>query len=190
MRTSLFTRQTLAAAVAATLGLSLPAVALAQGVLEEVIVTAQKREQSLQDVPVAVSAFTGEMLQQSGVKDMFDLQVNAPSLRVGQSQTSTTTTFAIRGVFTSSQNFGLEPSVGLYVDGVYRARQGSMINNLVDVGSVEVLRGPRAPCSAATRLPVQSRSTAWRQTLKVPDLSKPLGETMTWSVQAAPNRSH
>ncbi|MDH3995193.1 MAG: TonB-dependent receptor, partial [Gammaproteobacteria bacterium] len=143
MKTSLFTRQTLAAAVAATLGLSLPAVSLAQGVLEEVIVTAQKREQSLQDVPVAVSAFSGEMLQQSGVKDMFDLQANAPSLIVGQSQTSTTSTFSIRGVFTSSQNFGLEPSVGLYVDGVYRARQGSMINNLVDIGSVEVLRGPQ-----------------------------------------------
>jgi iron complex outermembrane receptor protein len=143
MKTSPFTRQTLAAAVAATLGLSLPAVSLAQGVLEEVIVTAQKREQSLQDVPVAVSAFTGEMLQQSGVKDMFDLQSNAPSLIVSQTQTSTTTSFSIRGVFTSSQNFGLEPSVGLYVDGVYRARQGSMINNMVDVASVEVLRGPQ-----------------------------------------------
>lgn len=117
--------------------------AFALGELEEVIVTAQKREQSLQDVPVAVSAFNAEMLQQSGVKDMFDLQANAPSLIVSQNQTSTTTTFSIRGIFTSSQNFGLEPSVGLYVDGVYRARQGSMINNLVDVASVEVLRGPQ-----------------------------------------------
>ena len=114
-----------------------------QGTLEEVIVTAQKREQSLQDVPVAVSAFSAEMIERTGVKDMFDLQVNAPSLIVGQTQTSTTTTFSIRGVFTSSQNFGLEPSVGLYVDGVYRARQGSMINNMVDVASVEVLRGPQ-----------------------------------------------
>ncbi|MDG2411430.1 MAG: TonB-dependent receptor plug domain-containing protein, partial [Halioglobus sp.] len=117
--------------------------ALTQGMLEEVIVTAQKREQSLQDVPIAVSAFTGEMLERAGVKDMFDLQVNAPSLIVSQSQTSTTSTFSIRGVFTSSQNFGLESSVGLYVDGVYRARQGSMINNLLDVASVEVLRGPQ-----------------------------------------------
>lgn len=115
----------------------------AQTVLEEVVVTAQKREQNLQDVPIAVSAFSAEMLQQTGVKDMFDLQNNAPSLIVTQSQTSTTTTFAIRGIFTSSQNFGLEPSVGLYVDGVYRARQGSMINNLVDIASVEVLRGPQ-----------------------------------------------
>ncbi|MEM8561957.1 MAG: TonB-dependent receptor [Pseudomonadota bacterium] len=105
--------------------------------------TAQKREQNLQDVPVAVSAFNAETIQRTGVKDMFDLQVNAPSLIVSQSQSSTTAIFQIRGVFTSSQNFGLESSVGLYVDGVYRARQGSMINNLVDVASVEVLRGPQ-----------------------------------------------
>ncbi|MCZ6831480.1 MAG: TonB-dependent receptor [Gammaproteobacteria bacterium] len=112
-------------------------------VLEEVIVTAQKREQNLQDVPVAVSAFTGEMIEQTGAKDMFELQANIPSLRVGQTQSSSTTTFGIRGVFTSSQNFGLESSVGLYVDGVYRPRQSSMINNLVDIGAIEVLRGPQ-----------------------------------------------
>ncbi|QFU75861.1 TonB-dependent receptor [Halioglobus maricola] len=133
----------IATAVASASLLLLPSLAQAQGQLEEVIVTAQKREQSMQDVPVAVTAFSAQQLEKSGVKDMFDLQVNAPSLRVGASQTSTTTTFAIRGVFTSSQNFGLEPSVGLYVDGVYRARQGSMINNLVDIASIEVLRGPQ-----------------------------------------------
>jgi iron complex outermembrane receptor protein len=117
--------------------------ALAEGALEEVVVTAQKRTQNLQDVPVAVSAFSGEMLRESGVRDMFELSAIAPSLIVSQQQTSTSTTFGIRGVFTSSQNFGLESSVGLYVDGVYRARQGSMINNMVDVASVEVLRGPQ-----------------------------------------------
>lgn len=143
MKTHSLAPRKLAVAVAAIVGASIAPSTLALGELEEVIVTAQKREQSLQDVPVAVSAFNAEMLQQSGVKDMFDLQANAPSLIVGQSQTSTTTTFSIRGIFTSSQNFGLEPSVGLYVDGVYRARQGSMINNLVDVASVEVLRGPQ-----------------------------------------------
>ncbi len=121
----------------------IPAPALADGLLEEVVVTAQKRTQDLQDVPVAVSAFTGEMLRDSGVRDMFELAAIAPSLRVTQSQTSTTTVFGIRGIFTSSQNFGLESSVGLYVDGVYRARQGSMINNMVDVAGIEVLRGPQ-----------------------------------------------
>ncbi len=116
---------------------------LAQPMLEEVIVTAQKREQSLQDVPVAVTAFTGERLEESGVRDFFEVSNIDPALIVGKSQTSTTSTFSIRGVFTSSQNFGLESSVGLYVDGVYRARQSAMINNLVDVQSVEVLRGPQ-----------------------------------------------
>ncbi len=131
------------AAITALTAVASTSTLYAQGTLEEVIVTAQKREQSLQDVPISVSAFNAEMIEKSGVKDMFDLQVNAPSLFVQQTQTSTTTNFQIRGVFTSSQNFGLESSVGLYVDGVYRARQGSMINNLVDVGGVEVLRGPQ-----------------------------------------------
>jgi outer membrane receptor protein involved in Fe transport len=115
----------------------------AQPRLEEVIVTAQKREQSLQDVPIAVTAFTGERLQESGVRDFFEVSNIDPALIVGKSQTSTTSTFSIRGVFTSSQNFGLESSVGLYVDGVYRARQSAMINNLVDLASIEVLRGPQ-----------------------------------------------
>lgn len=111
--------------------------------LEEVIVTAQKREQNLQDVPVAVTALSGQTISDNGIKDMFDLQVNAPGLRVDQTQSSTSSNFGIRGVFTSSQNFGLESSVGLYADGIYRARQSSMINNLVDVESVQVLRGPQ-----------------------------------------------
>ena len=117
--------------------------AIAQPMLEEVIVTAQKREQSLQDVPIAVTAFTGERLQESGVRDFFEVANIDPALVVGKSQTSTTQTFSIRGVFTSSQNFGLESSVGLYVDGVYRARQSAMINNVVDIASIEVLRGPQ-----------------------------------------------
>ncbi|MEZ5573363.1 MAG: TonB-dependent receptor [Halioglobus sp.] len=127
----------------ATASLTLPRIAFADGVLEEVVVTAQKRTQNLQDVPVAVTAFTGEMLRDSGVRDMFELSSIAPSLSVEQTQTSSNTTFGIRGIFTSAQNFGLEPSVGLYVDGVYRSRQGSMINNMVDIASVEVLRGPQ-----------------------------------------------
>jgi outer membrane receptor protein involved in Fe transport len=114
-----------------------------QGVLEEVIVVAQKRPQNLQDVPVAVTAFSGADLEISGIKDVFDLKDVAPALNVGQAAQSRSTTFSIRGIGTFTNNFGLEPSVGLYVDGVYRSRQGSMINNLVDLESVEVLRGPQ-----------------------------------------------
>lgn len=114
-----------------------------QSMLEEVIVTAQKREQSQQEVPVAVTAMDGQILGDNGIRDVFDLQASAPGLRVDQTQSATSSNFAIRGVYTSSQNFGLESSVGLYVDDVYRARQSSMINNLVDIANVQVLRGPQ-----------------------------------------------
>ena len=122
----------------------LSAETLAQEVLiEEIIVTAQKREQNMQDVPVAVTAYSGELLQESGIKDIRELANIAPSLRSSQSQTSTTSSFGIRGIGTSAQNFGLESSVGIYIDNVYRSRQSSIINNLVDVEAVEVLRGPQ-----------------------------------------------
>ncbi|GLX85768.1 TonB-dependent receptor [Thalassotalea loyana] len=111
--------------------------------LETITVTAQKRIQNLQEVPIAVSAFSGDEMSESVIKDMYDLQTSVPALGAFQSQSSTNSSFSIRGVGTSSQNFGLESSVGLYVDGVYRARQNSMINNLVDVEAVEVLRGPQ-----------------------------------------------
>ena len=109
--------------------------------IEEIIVFATKRAADVQDIPVAVTAITGDEIQNAGIKDVFDLQQNAPGLIVGQSQTATTSNFSIRGIGTSSNNFGLESSVGLYVDGVYRSRQNSMINELVDIEAVEVLRG-------------------------------------------------
>lgn len=111
--------------------------------IEEIIVFATKVAADVQDIPVAVTAITGENIREAGIKDVFDLQQNAPGLIVGQSQTSTTSNFSIRGIGTSSNNFGLESSVGLYVDGVYRSRQSSMINDLVDVEAVEILRGPQ-----------------------------------------------
>lgn len=111
--------------------------------LEEIVVTAQKREQNLQDVPVSVSAFTGDQLKEAVIKDVYDLQSNTPGLRVSQSQNNTSASFNIRGVGTSSQNFGLESSVGLYVDGTYRARQSTMISDMIDIEAVEVLRGPQ-----------------------------------------------
>ncbi len=119
------------------------ALAQSQPFLEEIVVTAQKREQNLQDVPVAVTAYTGSMLQDAGIQDIRDLAAIAPTLRSNQSQNSTTSSFGIRGIGTSSQNFGLESSVGIYVDGTYRARQSSVINDLADIDTIEVLRGPQ-----------------------------------------------
>jgi len=112
-------------------------------IFEEIVVTVQRREQSIMDVPVAVSALSGEQIQAAGIKDMFDLQQNVPGLIVGQSQTSTSTNFSIRGVGSTANNFGVESSVGMYVDGVYRSRQSSLVNDLADIESVEVARGPQ-----------------------------------------------
>ena len=111
--------------------------------LEIITVKAQKRAQNQQEVPVSMTAFSGDQMAESVIKDMYDLQTNVPGMGAFQSQSATRSSFSIRGVGTSSQNFGLESSVGLYVDGVYRARQNSLINNLVDIEAVEVLRGPQ-----------------------------------------------
>lgn len=114
-----------------------------EALFEEIVVVAQKRAQNIMEVPVAVTAVSGAEIQASGIKDVFDLQQNVPSLIVGQSQSATTSNFQIRSVGSTANNFGVESSVGLYVDGVYRSRQSSMINDLVDIEAVEVLRGPQ-----------------------------------------------
>ena len=112
-------------------------------VLDEIIVVAQKREQSLQEVPISVMAFSNEFLNKSGITDVFQLQAAAPSLKVEKAQSAASTGFAIRGIGTSSQNYGFESAVGLFVDGVYQSRASALINEMVDVASVEVLNGPQ-----------------------------------------------
>ncbi len=112
--------------------------------LEEIIVTAQKREQSLQDVPLAVSAFSGRELLQSGVIDTQDLEsVNSSLVIRSSTDESRGSVLRIRGVGTTGNNSGLEGSVGVFVDGVYLSRTGIAMNNLVDIERVEVLRGPQ-----------------------------------------------
>ena len=120
-------------------------IANAQDRLEEIVVVGTKSVEgtSVQEAPYSITALTGDYIEQAGIKDVFDLQQSIPGLIMGQSQTSTTSNFSIRGIGTSSNNFGLESSVGLYVDGVYRSRQSSMINDLVDISMVEVFRGPQ-----------------------------------------------
>lgn len=116
--------------------------ALAQ--VDVITVTAQKREQTLQDTPVSVAAVTGEQIEQSQIRDAADLMTLVPSLRVAEFATSTNTEFNLRGIGTSSFNPGLEPSVGVFIDGVYRPRSGSAINDLISVERVEVIRGPQS----------------------------------------------
>lgn len=112
--------------------------------LEEIVVTAQKRAQSQQDVPIAVSAFSGAELEGAGVGDLGDLVVVDPSLLIRTStDESRGASLRIRGVGTTGQNSGLEGSVGVFVDGVYLSRSGIAMNDLVDIERVEVLRGPQ-----------------------------------------------
>lgn len=112
--------------------------------LEEVVVTATKREQTLQAIPVAVTVTPAEVLERAQIKDLIDLQSVVPSLRVTQEQTSTQTNFEIRGFGNGANNPGIEPSVGVFVDGVYRSRSAAQIGDMLDVERVEVLRGPQS----------------------------------------------
>jgi outer membrane receptor protein involved in Fe transport len=130
-------------AVAATL-LTGTAVAQEGAQLEEVVVTATKREQTLQDVPVAVTVTTAETLEKAAIQNITDLASLIPSLRVTQLQTSTQTNFLIRGFGNGANNPGIEPSVGVFIDGVYRSRSAGAIGDLMDVERVEVLRGPQS----------------------------------------------
>ncbi|WP_159983523.1 MULTISPECIES: TonB-dependent receptor [unclassified Novosphingobium] len=111
---------------------------------DTIIVTATKREQTLQDVPVAVSVTSGATLERAQIRDLKDLQSVVPSLRVNQLQSSANTNFYIRGFGNGANNAGIEPSVGLFVDGVYRSRSASMIADFPDVERIEVLRGPQS----------------------------------------------
>jgi len=110
----------------------------------EIVVTATKREQTLQDVPVAVTVTTAETLERAQIRDIRDLSSVVPSLRVNQLQSSANTNFYIRGFGNGANNAGIEPSVGLFIDGVYRSRSASMIADFPDVERIEVLRGPQS----------------------------------------------
>ena len=109
-----------------------------------IVVTATKREQTLQEAPVSVSVTTGETLERAEIRDLLDVQTVTPSLRVSQLQNSASTTFIIRGFGNGDNNFGIEPSVGVFIDGVFRSRSAGALGDLVNVNRIEVLRGPQS----------------------------------------------
>ena len=109
-----------------------------------IIVTATKREQTLQEIPISVSVTSGETIERSQVRDLIDLQTLVPSLKVGQLQSSANTNFIIRGFGNGANNAGIEPSVGVFIDGVYRSRSAAQIGDLANIQRVEVLRGPQS----------------------------------------------
>jgi iron complex outermembrane receptor protein len=124
---SLLSSSIAAFAVAQSLGST---VVIAQtGMLEEVIVTATKRAEGLQDIPVTVNAFSSETIQEAGIQNASDLAILTPALNIN--------------VNTSPFNPALEPSVGLFVDGVFLGRSGLGMSDLADIERIEVLQGPQ-----------------------------------------------
>ncbi|MGI9428774.1 MAG: TonB-dependent receptor, partial [Bythopirellula sp.] len=112
--------------------------------LDEIVVTAQKREQSLQEVPLAVSAFSGEFLESLQLFSTDDLSQVTPTITVLGAATSQNQVLRIRGIGTQSFGAAVEPSVSLVIDGVVLARQSQGFQDLLDIERIEVLRGPQS----------------------------------------------
>ena len=112
--------------------------------IERIIVQASKRLKGLQESPIAITVVSGEALEQTKIMDINDLQALVPSLRVTPLQRSTNTNFAIRGFGNGTNNTGIEPSVGVFIDGVYRSRAAAQIGDLPRLQQIEVLNGPQS----------------------------------------------
>lgn len=109
----------------------------------DIVVTAQKRRERIQDVPLAITAITGETIAREGSNSLKDIATSVPSLYFSESQGPVQSNIAIRGIGSSGGVAGLEPSVGLYVDGVYLDRTSIGIADFNDIERIEVLRGPQ-----------------------------------------------
>jgi len=109
--------------------------------LEEIVVTAQRREQSIQEVPISLEAYTGDVLNKQGFRTMEDLSAFSPSVEIDvrtQDQD-----IAVRGMGTIGNNLGLEGAVPIFVDGIHFSRTSMIMGAFLDLERVEVLRGPQ-----------------------------------------------
>jgi outer membrane receptor protein involved in Fe transport len=112
--------------------------------LDEIVVTAQKREQNLQSVPLSLTAVTAATLKQAGVTDMKGIATLTPSLSVVQTIGPVNQSYRIRGMGSDANIPTFEPDVALFVDGVYMPRSGLSVDDLVEISRVEVLEGPQS----------------------------------------------
>lgn len=118
--------------------------ATAQGAIEEVVVTAQKREQSLQEVPIAISAFSADQIEQRGITSIEGMTAIAPNVQISKAPGSATASqIAIRGSVQQNPALYWEQPTGVYVDGVYIGKSLGSIFDVIDVERIEVLRGPQ-----------------------------------------------
>jgi iron complex outermembrane receptor protein len=115
-------------------------VAAQNSVLEEVIVTARKREEAIQDVPVSITAFTGNQLRDAGITNLKDLGYQTPGVQIDQSSAAQ---IWIRGIGQRDDGSRIDAPVGVYIDGLYIPRKDGQLLDLIDIQSVQVLRGPQ-----------------------------------------------
>lgn len=111
--------------------------------VETLIVTANKRAENIQDVPMSVSAVSGDYLEKAGISNVTELARFIPSVNITQSNNNRNSTVFLRGIGTSGTNPGIESSVGIFIDGVYIVAAGPIQSNLQDISTIEVLRGPQ-----------------------------------------------
>src|SRR5262245_44055132 len=126
----------------AVLGSLVPGPAAAEETLDEVVVSARKRSENAQDVPISLSEISGDELRERGLVRVQDIVRTMPNVAtdiLSPRQAS----IAIRGLGRNPANDALESSVGVFLDGVYLGRPGMVISDLVDLASIEVLRGPQ-----------------------------------------------
>jgi len=124
-----------------TVFMAMPSMVYAQSALEEIVVTAQRREQSLQEVPISIETFTGAQIERQGYRNMEDLSIFSPSVVVqahGLDQK-----IAIRGFGTTGNSLNLEQAVPMFVDGIHYGRQSMIKGAFMDLDRVEVLKGPQ-----------------------------------------------
>ena len=114
--------------------------AVSAQVLEEVIVTARKRAEAMQDVPVSVTAFTGNQLRNAGIVNLKDLGYQTPGLQIDQSSAAQ---IWIRGIGQRDDGSRVDAPVGVYIDGLYIPRKDGQLLDLLDTQSIQVLRGPQ-----------------------------------------------
>ncbi len=114
----------------------------ANGGLEEVVVTAQRREQAVQDVPITLQVVSTDLIDDIAAEDMGDLNGFVPGLVIS-SDSPTQPRYAIRGIQTGDFGVGTDPAVGIYVDGIYAARSGASLLAFNDIERIEVLKGPQ-----------------------------------------------
>jgi iron complex outermembrane recepter protein len=112
--------------------------------LQEIVVTAQKRAENVQDVPLAISAIGGEQLERANVREFADMSRVAPSLNIRSSDTPVNASVALRGIGTFAFGIGVEPSVAVQIDDVPVSFQARAFSDMTDVERVEILRGPQS----------------------------------------------